>query len=532
MDDLKELLWLLEERLVQHDENRKKTQDELKKECSKIRKDADSLEEKIGGEVGEDLKEKEEQILSLIEKLSEGKDDTNTLIKEIQKILLGERKYEIKHMKKAKSFACSYELKVSVVKAEKEIDFNNTELIPNQLQEHLNRIHEYATTVQEKLTEICNKKRKEGGELETRINGKLEELFKEEDARIQAVVKEVKEKIGSSNFEEAEELTRKARLTLLKNQKYSLKVDLPAIYDLKVIKEASLKAIDFEERKLTNLIPLFTKKGEFSLSFTFFDEDEVEALKEVDSPFEVEVEVWEKDYKEDTSRTITKKLTLGSGGEPIFLRSTFTASTAYCLKMRIVHQGMNSQWSDEAEFTTPEFKDLCVWKECPDNVEKDKKYTVGKMNPRVATKVGDKHSTIIGNTFIPLSKATSWNAAILKTKRNGYSIFIGVAPSDINQNEDRNWLKCGWYFDCYRSELYSGPPHNCGGKEYGARKERGEYVHEGEYVGVVMDTTKGELSFALNGVNLGVAYEGIPLDKPLVPCVLLYHKNDSVELVF
>ena len=46
-----------------------------------------------------------------------------------------------------------------------------------------------------------------------------------------------------------------------------------------------------------------------------------------------------------------------------------------------------------------------------------------------------------------------------------------------------------------------------------------------------MDTTKGELSFVLNGVNYGVAYEGIPLDKPLVPCVILEYKGDSVELI-
>ena len=45
-----------------------------------------------------------------------------------------------------------------------------------------------------------------------------------------------------------------------------------------------------------------------------------------------------------------------------------------------------------------------------------------------------------------------------------------------------------------------------------------------------MDTAKGELSFVLNGVNLGVAYDGIPLDKPLVPCALLYYEGDSVEL--
>ena len=71
------------------------------------------------------------------------------------------------------------------------------------------------------------------------------------------------------------------------------------------------------------------------------------------------------------------------------------------------------------------------------------------------------------------------------------------------------------------SKLWSGPPHSYRSKEHGPRKKEGEYIHTGGSVGVVMDTSKGELSFALSGVNLGVAYEGIPLDKPLVPCVLL-----------
>ena len=56
-------------------------------------------------------------------------------------------------------------------------------------------------------------------------------------------------------------------------------------------------------------------------------------------------------------------------------------------------------------------------------------------------------------------------------------------------------------------------------------------MQEGDSVGVVMDTAKGELSFVLHGVNLGVAYEGIPLDRPLMPCVLFGWSGDSVERV-
>ena len=44
--------------------------------------------------------------------------------------------------------------------------------------------------------------------------------------------------------------------------------------------------------------------------------------------------------------------------------------------------------------------------------------------------------------------------------------------------------------------------------------------------------SKGELSFVVDGVNLSVAFDGIPLDKPLVPCVLLWYEYYSVELDF
>ena len=47
-------------------------------------------------------------------------------------------------------------------------------------------------------------------------------VFKAEDARIQSVVKVIKVDIDSEDPEEVEKLIRKVKLTLPKNQKYSL----------------------------------------------------------------------------------------------------------------------------------------------------------------------------------------------------------------------------------------------------------------------------------------------------------------------
>ena len=106
------------------------------------------------------------------------------------------------------------------------------------------------------------------------------------------------------------------------------------------------------------------------------------------------------------------------------------------------------------------------------------------------------------NTPIPQNKVTSWSIKILESKDNdGSGIYIGVAPFDIDQNEYDNHDKCGWYFHCYNSTLRSGPSRNSY-TIYGPRKRWGQHVHTGDSVGVVMDTTKGELSFVVGGVNL------------------------------
>ena len=211
--------------------------------------------------------------------------------------------------------------------------------------------------------------------------------------------------------------------------------------------------------------------------------------------------------------------------EPDYLE----AETVYSVKVKAeLNKKKGSEWSRGAEFTTPHFIECSSWKECPEYVEEERKYFIDKENPTVATHTSYdhriNHCTVTGNTALPLNKVTSWSVKVLNFKRNrGVSAYVGVAPFDINQNEDFNFNRCGWYFHCFTSTLCSGHPHNYTLKAYGPKMK-------GESVGVVMDTAKGDLSFVVDGINFGIAFERIPLDKPLVPCVILGHTGDSVEL--
>ena len=220
-----------------------------------------------------------------------------------------------------------------------------------------------------------------------------------------------------------------------------------------------------------------------------------------------------------------------------FTKTGFLPETEHSFRVRAVCENEVSEWSGAVKRKTqkaPGFSECCTWKECSDRFGFN--YSVNEMNPRVATKINDCGCcTVIGNIPLPLSKVTSWSIKILKSESISMmeeGIYIGVAPFGANKSEYYNYKSCGWCFHCNDSTLWSGPPHNYRKKEYGPRKSYyGEYVHKGESVGVVMDTAKGELSFVLNGMNLGVAFKGIPLDKPLVPCAVLGKEGNSVELI-
>ena len=66
MEKLKKLLGMLEERLVQHDNNREEVQKQLKEICAKSKEKAESYEARESKKIREAYEEIEGRILSLV----------------------------------------------------------------------------------------------------------------------------------------------------------------------------------------------------------------------------------------------------------------------------------------------------------------------------------------------------------------------------------------------------------------------------------------------------------------------------------
>ena len=209
------------------------------------------------------------------------------------------------------------------------------------------------------------------------------------------------------------------------------------------------------------------------------------------------------------------------------------ANSEHTFRVRCVGERCVGEWSEIAKVRTaphPGFS-VCAWKHTDDDFKKE--YSIDESNAKIVTKVLKAgrwfSSYIVGSIQIPLNAVTKWAVKVLKSLNNdGKGITVGVSQSGMVSSSTR------WVFDCYLSEVCSGDTGYVARdakKEYGPRKKEGQYVHTGDSVGVVVDTTKGELSFEVNGMSLGVAFEKIPLDKPLVPFVELDYEGDSLELI-
>lgn len=400
----------------------------------------------------------------------------------------------------------------------------------------------------ERLYEICNRLRKHIDDVESSIISDLEKKFTAEDARLQASLNGLRADTATDDNKVLKSI-QKAKTELLVMQSYKVvgggecvpkkkktkteegqktETDLFPFCELKVERSAFTRIVEL--KKPTNLRVISVTGGKISVRFAHFTRDELKILSKynVEDPVKYLCSLNEKSEGGEGVKVYPLKKNY-----PTFesIPKTLNPGNTYELRVRAELDGKESEWSDVVEFT-PTYLDCYAWKECPGNVDMKRSYRLDENSHRIATRSGEEFCTVIGNAPLVHDKKTIWNVKILQSHNNGDGIFIGVAPSDINQDSYNNFNTCGWYFNCYRSSLFSGPPHKYWDKKYGRRNELGKYVETGDKIGVVMDTANGELSFTLNTEARGIAFVGIPLDRPLVPCVILGgHEGDSVELI-
>ena len=552
VEQLRELLRLVEERSAQHDKSKKDVQKQLQELCASVLEESVILREKIDEEIRESFYPLETQILELIEKLTDwknkSKEEFSALIKQAEEVLSLEQNYSLQVTESEGSIIGSYSLCVTSERVAKRRVFESGSrddgkedmdtvagTILYRLQDRLFRVKFYINDVNRKMDEVFANKEKEVSVLEG-INAELESFYGKEAARLQEAVKAIREGLCSESPANMKELATKARAALFVSQKYAFrkpgKGGSLTDYKLVVTKGTSLRHIGFEEKKPMNVVASPTDGCEVMLSFVLFSADEVEILRQSGLSFSAVVSVWEKGRGEvGAARTFRTKYAPWSS-DPIRFDAVLAGDTTYYLKVKVESSGMCTKWSDGAEFTTTEFS-KCTWMKYPDTNGNHfgKKYVIDAVNPRIVaiSKAYNSRASIVGNKAIPIGKTTSWHIKLLRLSKEKFtSVSVGVMP----YKDEQKWTEWnyGWYLNLKKSMLwFRGPNEFWEGKDYGPRREDGQYVHPGDSVGVAMDTARGDLSFTLHGTNLGVAFEGIPLDNPLVPCVLLGKSDDIAE---
>ena len=165
------------------------------------------------------------------------------------------------------------------------------------------------------------------------------------------------------------------------------------------------------------------------------------------------------------------------------------------------------------------------FKKCPININENRKFTITGDKDNIFTRTGSGWmGTVCENELEKSEEEHIWKIKILKTF--GYYIMIGVATIDFDMNS-ASWesnKNYGWYYYCYNGTLYSGPPHNYQNKSTNLKYEFNEIT-------VIMNMKKRTLKFIINNEDKGDAFTDIPLDKPISPSALLYHTNDSVQII-
>ena len=187
------------------------------------------------------------------------------------------------------------------------------------------------------------------------------------------------------------------------------------------------------------------------------------------------------------------------------------AGRQYECRVRVQTPNQASQWSECLSFSAGEMVPFTFdTKRCGAGIDIDSK--------GMCTSFGGSEmwSTVLGSTGFMVG-SNSWSIRI-DSSATAY-IFIGVASKDVDLCNFLGSDQHGWGYIGDRA-LYH---------RRSKVSSYGERFSEGDTITVTLDMDRGTLSFARNGVDLGVAFEG--LSGELFPAVAFYNRGQRLSLL-
>ena len=126
--------------------------------------------------------------------------------------------------------------------------------------------------------------------------------------------------------------------------------------------------------------------------------------------------------------------------------------------------------------------------------------------------------TAIGDKNLVKGKINKWKIQL--TKINSH-IVVGIVPKDINIVAEENWKK-GYVTNCLNFDR-----HNLGVYQPFLNYE----AKEGYIVEIIVNLENGELSFSVNGKDLGIFCNNIIKDIDYVPFIDILSEGNEITLL-
>ena len=337
----------LRERLEAHNTSRKEVQEKLCTMCEEQRKCIDEHEKKVSNEIEENFAKEVSRLQELLKRAPEGKD---TIYKEIDK-----------------------------------------------LEENRKAVQEDNETAHDAM-------RKKIDENEKGINNELGVKFREEDSRLQAALHNFRAAAISSGKSKIAEALQEAKAVLLVGQRYSLKKakakdesnkeeenkddTSPMSFEalgLVAEKEIVTRWLTLDRPKNFRILKI--RAGKVFISFVFLSPKEEKALVENELGEAVTYKaLLQKKVGGKENGTEYNLRKEDESGCFSFVPNFLDAEMTYTVKVKAELNDTEIKWSEEIEFTTPEFSECCIWKEHPDDVGEESDYFVNEKNPKDCNK--------------------------------------------------------------------------------------------------------------------------------------------------